>query len=68
VFEGGSRRRRGALVDEEVGALAREGVRLVDIAVLYRSNAQSRVLEHALFGAAIPTASTAGCASSSAPR
>ena len=29
-------------------------MRLVDIAVLYRSNAQSRVLEHALFGAAIP--------------
>jgi DNA helicase-2/ATP-dependent DNA helicase PcrA len=29
-------------------------MRLVDIAVLYRSNAQSRVLEHALFGATIP--------------
>ena len=38
----------------EVKALAAEGVKLSDLAVLYRSNAQSRVLEHALFSAAIP--------------
>lgn len=42
----------GFIVDE-VKALAAEGVKLSDIAVLYRSNAQSRVLEHALFSASI---------------
>ncbi len=36
------------LVDE-VQALSRDGLRVSEIAVLYRSNAQSRVLEHALF-------------------
>ena len=35
-------------------ALARDGTRFSNMAVLYRSNAQSRVLEHALFNAAIP--------------
>jgi len=54
VFEGASDADEARFVVEEVGALKREGVRLVDVAVLYRSNAQSRVLEHALFGAAIP--------------
>jgi DNA helicase-2/ATP-dependent DNA helicase PcrA len=38
---------------DEVRALNREGVKLSDIALLYRSNAQSRVLEHALFNAGI---------------
>jgi DNA helicase-2/ATP-dependent DNA helicase PcrA len=54
VFEGESDADEARFITEEVGALRREGNRLVDIAVLYRSNAQSRVLEHALFGAAIP--------------
>jgi DNA helicase-2/ATP-dependent DNA helicase PcrA len=54
VFEGGSDADEARFITEEVGALKREGQRLVDIAVLYRSNAQSRVLEHALFGAQIP--------------
>jgi DNA helicase-2/ATP-dependent DNA helicase PcrA len=54
VFEGESDADEARFVAEEVGALRREGMRLVDIAVLYRSNAQSRVLEHALFGATIP--------------
>ncbi|MCC6213134.1 MAG: UvrD-helicase domain-containing protein [Burkholderiales bacterium] len=54
VFEGASDGDEARFIVEEVGALKREGARLVDIAVLYRSNAQSRVLEHALFGAAIP--------------
>ncbi|MEK6243225.1 MAG: UvrD-helicase domain-containing protein [Pseudomonadota bacterium] len=53
VFEGESDADEARFIAEEVGALRREGMRLVDIAVLYRSNAQSRVLEHALFGAAI---------------
>jgi DNA helicase-2/ATP-dependent DNA helicase PcrA len=45
---------RRASSPRKSAALRREGMRLVDIAVLYRSNAQSRVLEHALFGATIP--------------
>jgi DNA helicase II / ATP-dependent DNA helicase PcrA len=39
---------------EEVKALRAEGVALSDMAVLYRSNAQSRVVEHALFTAGLP--------------
>ncbi|MFM9913352.1 MAG: UvrD-helicase domain-containing protein [Methylophilaceae bacterium] len=43
----------GFIVDE-VEALQKEGVELQEIALLYRSNAQSRILEHALFSAALP--------------
>jgi DNA helicase-2/ATP-dependent DNA helicase PcrA len=43
-----------ASIVEEVRSLRAEGVALADIAVLYRSNAQSRVLEHALFSAGMP--------------
>jgi len=39
---------------EEVKALHAEGIALSDMALLYRSNAQSRILEHSLFNAAIP--------------
>lgn len=39
---------------EEVQALLAEGTEPQDIAVLYRSNAQSRVLEHRLFTAGVP--------------
>jgi DNA helicase-2/ATP-dependent DNA helicase PcrA len=39
---------------EEVQALAREGMARREMGVLYRSNAQSRILEHALFSAGIP--------------
>jgi DNA helicase-2/ATP-dependent DNA helicase PcrA len=39
---------------DEVRALKREGASLADIALLYRSNAQSRVLEHALVNASLP--------------
>ena len=42
-----------AYILDEVRARQGEGVRLSDIALLYRSNAQSRVLEHALFNAGI---------------
>ena len=38
----------------EIETLVGEGARRQDVAVLYRSNAQSRVLEHALFTAGIP--------------
>lgn len=44
-----------AFIVEEVKTLhAEEGIALSEIALLYRSNAQSRVLEHSLFNAAIP--------------
>ncbi len=43
-----------AFVVDVVRGLAGEGLALSEAAVLYRSNAQSRVLEHALFGAGIP--------------
>jgi DNA helicase-2/ATP-dependent DNA helicase PcrA len=43
-----------AFVVDIVKNLSEEGVPLSEIALLYRSNAQSRVLEHALFGAALP--------------
>jgi DNA helicase-2/ATP-dependent DNA helicase PcrA len=39
---------------EEVKALANEGHARAEIALLYRSNAQSRALEHALFNAGLP--------------
>jgi DNA helicase-2/ATP-dependent DNA helicase PcrA len=39
---------------EEAQQLHRDGIRRSDIALLYRSNAQSRVLESALFNAGIP--------------
>ncbi len=39
---------------DEVNMLQNEGVALGDIALLYRSNAQSRILEHSLFSANIP--------------
>ncbi|HSI95677.1 MAG TPA: DNA helicase II [Methylophilaceae bacterium] len=41
-------------VVEEVKMLHAEGQALSDMALLYRSNAQSRVLEHALFTAGLP--------------
>ncbi|MFO1199514.1 MAG: 3'-5' exonuclease [Burkholderiaceae bacterium] len=39
---------------EEIRALVRDGARRDEVAVLYRSNAQSRVIEHALFSAGVP--------------
>ena len=49
VFEGESDGDEARWMVEEVQALAREGTPRSQMAVLYRSNAQSRVLEHALF-------------------
>jgi DNA helicase-2/ATP-dependent DNA helicase PcrA len=54
VFEGQSDTDEARWLVEEVQALAREGARLSQVAVLYRSNAQSRVVEHALFSQGIP--------------
>jgi DNA helicase-2/ATP-dependent DNA helicase PcrA len=47
-------RDEAAFVIDVVRGMADEGVKLDEIALLYRSNAQSRVFEHALFGAGIP--------------
>ena len=41
-------------VVDEIRSLIHEGSLRREIAVLYRSNAQSRVLEHAIFSAGIP--------------
>jgi DNA helicase-2/ATP-dependent DNA helicase PcrA len=54
VFEAYSDQDEASFVVDEVRALNREGVNLSDMALLYRSNAQSRVLEHALFSASVP--------------
>ncbi|MDR4513075.1 UvrD-helicase domain-containing protein [Nitrosomonas sp.] len=43
-----------SFIVDEVQALRVDGVPLAEIALLYRSNAQSRVLEHCLFNAALP--------------
>ncbi|MDO5102554.1 MAG: 3'-5' exonuclease, partial [Lautropia sp.] len=39
---------------EEIRALVAEGMMRSEIAILYRSNAQSRILEHTLFSAGVP--------------
>jgi ATP-dependent DNA helicase UvrD/PcrA len=54
VFEGESDGDEARWIVEEVQSLARDGRGLSQIAVLYRSNAQSRVVEHALFSQGIP--------------
>src|SRR6185503_293780 len=54
VFEGESDNDEARWMVEEVQALARDGTRLSHIGILYRSNAQSRVVEHALFSRGIP--------------
>ena len=54
VYEAPTDLDEAAYVVGEVKALRSDGVRLGDIGVLYRSNAQSRVLEHALFNASLP--------------
>ncbi|MBS1196596.1 MAG: helicase [Proteobacteria bacterium] len=54
VFEAYSDLDEARFVVEEVRELARDGVARNQIALLYRSNAQSRVLEHELFGRGVP--------------
>ncbi len=53
VFEAATDIEEASFIVDEVRALHGEGVRLAEIALLYRSNAQSRVLEHALFNAGV---------------
>ncbi|MGC2048354.1 MAG: UvrD-helicase domain-containing protein [Gallionella sp.] len=54
VYEAGNDVDEAAFIVEEIQQLRREGVNLREIALLYRSNAQSRVLEHALVSAGLP--------------
>ncbi|HEX4885243.1 MAG TPA: UvrD-helicase domain-containing protein [Casimicrobiaceae bacterium] len=54
VFAAPSDLDEAAFVVDIVKNLHDEGVPLSEVALLYRSNAQSRVLEHALFGAGLP--------------
>ncbi len=54
VIEQPSDHQEAAWVVEEIRLLLRGGCRRDQIALLYRSNAQSRVIEGALFNAAIP--------------
>ena len=54
VFEASSDLDEARWIVEEIKALARDGHARREIALLYRSNAQSRVLEHALFSAGLP--------------
>ena len=53
VFEAENDAEEAHWLTAEIQALGRDGYERRDIAVLYRSNAQSRVIEHALFSAGV---------------
>lgn len=53
VFAAANDDEEARFIVDEVKALHREGMNLSDMALLYRSNAQSRILEHSLFRAGI---------------
>jgi len=54
LFEAGSDGLEAAWIVEEIRDHHRQGARLSEMAILYRANAQSRVIEHALFNAGLP--------------
>ncbi|MFC6519050.1 UvrD-helicase domain-containing protein [Undibacterium arcticum] len=54
IYEASSDLQEAQWIIEESKSLIAEGAARNEIAVLYRSNAQSRVIEHALFSAGIP--------------
>lgn len=54
VYQGYNDIDEANFIVEEIKSLHAEGTGLEEIALLYRSNAQSRVLEHALFSAGLP--------------
>jgi DNA helicase II / ATP-dependent DNA helicase PcrA len=54
VFQGYSDGEEAAFVIDAAKAAMNDGVSLDEIAILYRSNAQSRLFEHGLFNARIP--------------
>ena len=53
VYAAANDEEEARFIVDEVKALNREGMALSDMALLYRSNAQSRILEHSLFRAGI---------------
>ncbi len=53
VFAAASDEEEARFIVDEARQLHREGIALSDMALLYRSNAQSRILEHALFRAGV---------------
>ncbi|HYA67080.1 MAG TPA: UvrD-helicase domain-containing protein, partial [Burkholderiaceae bacterium] len=53
LFVAGSDSLEAAWIVEEVRELQRRSARLLDVAILYRANAQSRTIEHALFNAGL---------------
>ena len=54
AFSAPSDRDEAAFIVDVVKGLVNDGLALDQAALLYRSNAQSRILEHALFNAALP--------------
>jgi ATP-dependent DNA helicase UvrD/PcrA len=54
VFNAANDFEEASFIVDEVKTLHAEGLELSQIALLYRSNAQSRVLEHSLFNASLP--------------
>jgi DNA helicase II / ATP-dependent DNA helicase PcrA len=54
IFDAPSDHAEAAWLVDEIKALVNSGIKLTEIALLYRSNAQSRIIEHALFSAGIP--------------
>jgi DNA helicase-2/ATP-dependent DNA helicase PcrA len=53
VYAAANDEEEARFIVDEVKQLHREGMNLSDMALLYRSNAQSRILEHSLFRASI---------------
>jgi len=53
IFAAANDEEEARFIVDEVKQLHREGIALSDMALLYRSNAQSRVLEHSLFRSSI---------------
>jgi DNA helicase-2/ATP-dependent DNA helicase PcrA len=54
IYDAPSDHAEAAWLVDEIKALVNSGIKRTEIALLYRSNAQSRIIEHALFSAAIP--------------
>ena len=54
IYEAASDGMEAAWLIDEIKALVNGGLRRSDIALLYRSNAQSRIIEHGLFSSGIP--------------
>jgi DNA helicase-2/ATP-dependent DNA helicase PcrA len=54
IFDAPSDHAEAAWLVDEIKALVSSGIKRTEVALLYRSNAQSRIIEHALFSASIP--------------